>query len=53
MTEPAREELKPLVERVCQIRHHAVRERMGNPKFVIWSFALINDLRAREEIGEG
>jgi hypothetical protein len=53
MTEPARQELKPLVERVCQIRHRAVRERMGNPNFGIWSIALINDLRAREEIGEG
>jgi hypothetical protein len=31
MAEPARRELKPLVERVCQIRHRAVRERMGNP----------------------
>ena len=53
MTEPARAELKPLVDRVCQLRHRAVRERMGNPNFVIWSFALINDLRAREEIAEG
>ncbi len=51
MDEPARPELGELVDRVCQIRHRAVRERMGNPNFVIWSFALINDLRAREEMG--
>jgi hypothetical protein len=51
MDEPARPELEGLVDRVCQIRHRAVRERMGNPNFVIWSFALINDLRAREEMG--
>ena len=53
MGEPAREELKPLVERACNLRHRAVRERMGNPQFVIWSFALINDLRAREELAGG
>jgi hypothetical protein len=50
MAEPARAELKGLVDRVCQLRHAAVREKMGNPQFVIWSFALINDLRAREEM---
>lgn len=49
MDEPARPELTELVDRVCQLRHRAVRERMGNPNFVIWSFALIADLRAREE----
>jgi hypothetical protein len=53
MMEPARAELKGLVDRVCQLRHRAIRERMGNPQFVIWSFALINDLRAREEAGGG
>lgn len=53
MHEPARAELRTLVDRACQLRHRAVRERMGNPQFVIWSFALINDLRARDEVGEG
>ncbi len=53
MTEPARAELKGLVDRCCQLRHRAIREKMGNPQFVIWSFALINDLRAREEVGGG
>jgi hypothetical protein len=51
MREPARDELAGMVDRVCLLRHRAVRERKGNPQFVIWSFALINDLRAREEIG--
>ncbi|HEX6041692.1 DUF3800 domain-containing protein [Longimicrobium sp.] len=51
MDEPARPELADLVDRVCQIRYRATRERMGNPNFVIWSFALIADLRAREEAG--
>jgi hypothetical protein len=53
MDEPAREELRPLVDRACNLRHRAVREKMGNPQFVIWSFALINDLRARDELAEG
>lgn len=53
MNEPAREQLKPLVERACNLRHRAIRERMGNPHFVIWSFALIHDLRAREELAGG
>jgi hypothetical protein len=53
MVEPAREELSTLVDRACHLRHRAVRERLGNPQFVIWSFTLINDLRAREELAEG
>lgn len=51
MREPARAELSGMVERLCLLRHRAVREKMGNPQFVIWSFALINDLRAREAEG--
>lgn len=53
MGEPYREELRPLVDRACNLRHKAVRDRMGNPQFVIWSFAIINDLRAREELAGG
>jgi hypothetical protein len=53
MDEPAREELQPLVDRVRHLRHRAVRDRLGNPQFVIWSFALINDLRAREGAAGG
>jgi len=50
LTAPARSELAGYVEQVCQLRHRAIREVRGNPNFVIWSFATINDLRAREEI---
>jgi hypothetical protein len=50
LTAPARSELSGYVEQVCQLRHRAIREVDGNPNFVIWSFATINDLRAREEI---
>lgn len=53
MKEPAREELKPMAARIAQMRHKAVRDKMGNPAFVIWSFAWINDLRAREELAGG
>lgn len=49
MSQPAREEMAPLVERMCQMRHRALRDRMGKPQFVIWSFAVIDDLRARGE----
>ncbi|MCA1792012.1 MAG: DUF3800 domain-containing protein, partial [Thioalkalivibrio sp.] len=53
MKEPARPELKPLVDRACILRYRAIREKLGNPQFGIWSFALINDLRAREEAAGG
>jgi hypothetical protein len=51
MHEPARPELQGLVGRVCHLRYRAVRDLLGNPNFNIWSFALINDLRTREESG--
>ena len=53
MTEPARPELAGLVDRVRLLRYRAVREKMGNPEFGIWSFAVIDDLRAREELKAG
>lgn len=52
MSRPRRVELDPYVDRVCAMRHRAVRERGDNPAFVIWSFALISDLRAREPEGD-
>lgn len=52
MTRPPRAELASLVDRVCQLRHRAVREVGGNPDFVVWSFAVIPDLRTREPEGE-
>jgi hypothetical protein len=49
MTEPARGEMAGLVNQVCQLRHRAVREVGNNPNFVIWSFAVIDDLRGVED----
>jgi len=51
MTEPAREELSELVNTIRQQRHRSVREVSGNANFVIWSFAVIKDLRARDLAG--
>jgi hypothetical protein len=49
LTEPARAELEPFVRRVCDLRHHSVREIGGNPEFGIWSFHYVRDLRPRGE----
>lgn len=49
LTEPARAELKEFVDSVCWLRHKAVRTVEGNPNFSIWSFAIIDDLRSRDE----
>ena len=49
MTKPGREELSPLAEQVAQLRYLAVRERLGNPRFGIWSFSHITDLRTQAE----
>ena len=51
MDAPARKELEELVNTVCQLRHRCTREVDGNPNFVIWSFGVIKDLRARETQG--
>jgi Protein of unknown function (DUF3800) len=48
MQEPARQELAGLVDRVCQMRYRARREVQDNPNFLVWSFAVIGDLRSRE-----
>ncbi|MEJ2431565.1 MAG: DUF3800 domain-containing protein, partial [Deltaproteobacteria bacterium] len=49
LTEPARPELKKFVDSVCLLRYKAVRTVEGNANFQIWSFAIIDDLRSREE----
>lgn len=51
MTKPARSEMEPFARQVAGLRYRAVRERHGNPNFVIWSFAYITDLRTRMERG--
>ncbi|MBF0156364.1 MAG: DUF3800 domain-containing protein [Magnetococcales bacterium] len=47
MSRPARPELGEFAETVSALRYKATRERQGNENFVIWSFALIDDLRSR------
>ncbi len=47
-----RPELAELVEAVFGLRYRTTREIGGDPDFVVWSFAYITDLRAREERGE-
>ena len=49
MTKPAREELAPFADQIARLRYLAVRERLGNPEFEIWSFARITDLRTQAE----
>ena len=52
MTKPERAELSDLANRVARLRYRAVRNRLGNPNFEIWSFAHISDLRTQAERGE-
>lgn len=49
MTKPAREELKPYIDQITKLRHKAVRQKMGNPTFEIWSVSYIRDLRTTIE----
>ena len=46
---PARSELKPFADRVAALRYRTVREILGTPNFVVWSFAAIDDLRGWED----
>ncbi len=53
MDRPARPELAEYGRLLTQLRHSSVRHVGDNPDFRIWSFAVIDDLRARiEQIGE-
>jgi hypothetical protein len=49
MTKPAREELRPYVDQILKLRHKAIRNKMGNPQFEIWSVSYIRDLRTTVE----
>jgi len=49
MSRPARKELGDLAAQVCDMRYQARREVDGKPDFSIWNFAVINDLRPRDE----
>ena len=53
MTKPARAELSRLADQVARLRYRATRDRLGNPKFDIWSFAHITDLQTQVERDEG
>lgn len=44
-----RSDLEDLGNLVCTLRHRSLREMHGNPNFSIWSFAVIQDLRPRDE----
>lgn len=47
--EPARYQLGPFKEQVRALRYRAVRDIGDNPNFVIWGFAVIPDVRMRED----
>ncbi len=49
MTKPERTELSNLSAQVANLRYRAIRNRMDNPVFEIWSFAHITDLRTQAE----
>src|SRR5260370_4208908 len=49
MRKPAREELRPYVDQILKLRHKAIRQKMGNPQFEIWSVSYIRDLRTTVE----
>lgn len=45
----SRPELKDFADQVVRLRTRATREIDGASNYVIWSFAIISDLRSREE----
>ena len=48
MTEPARPHLAGLAEKVLALRYQARRQVNGRDDFLVWSFAVIDDLHPRE-----
>ncbi len=49
LTKPARNDLEPMVKRLCRLRHRTVRHIGNIENFEIWSFAVISDLRTKGE----
>jgi len=49
LVEPARRELGPYKEQVRSLRYRVVRDIGDNPSFVVWGFAVVPDLRMRED----
>ncbi len=49
LIEPARRELGPFKEQVRALRYRVVRDIGDNPNFVVWGFAVVPDLRMRDD----
>jgi hypothetical protein len=49
MDKPTREELRPYIDQILGMRHRALRYKMGNPNFEVWSVSHIRDLRTTVE----
>jgi len=49
LVEPARRELGPYKEQARSLRYRVVRDIGDNPSFVVWGFAVVPDLRMRED----
>jgi hypothetical protein len=49
LVEPARRELGSYKEQVRSLRYRVVRDIGDNPNFVVWGFAVVPDLRMRED----
>ncbi len=49
LKKPKRDNLAPFVDRLCRLRHRSIRHIDGIENFEIWSFAVISDLRTRDE----
>jgi hypothetical protein len=47
LIKPVRKELSEMVDRLCRLRYRATRTVGEHPRFDIWSFAVIPDLRTR------
>lgn len=52
MTKPAMEDLTPFAIQIARLRYRAVRDRLGDSEFEIWSFAHITELRAQAELSK-
>lgn len=49
MAEPARDELKPLGDLVCDLRYRTKRKDASGEEWDVWSFKYISDLRPENE----
>jgi hypothetical protein len=49
MTEPARDDLEPFADLVCDLRYRTTRSDREGDEWTVWSFKYINDLRPEEE----